>query len=193
VDGETFDRLSQCGYGPGLTTSPVECQEERASIVGQVRAESGSALGTAATIRLETSEGELVDQRAASPDGQFEFYDLRKGRYRMVAIADRFQTAQQEVDLRSQGNRVIVTVRLTPSPQAKQSTGGATSLTDLQAPGKARKEYTKGARALAAKDVDQARAHFERAVTAYPCYARAQTDLALTLVARRELAGRKPL
>jgi len=56
------------------------------------------------------------------------------------------------------------------------------SRTDALAPGKARKEWEKGSRALANRKLDEAQAYFEKAVAAYPCYARAQTDLALTLM-----------
>ena len=42
---------------------------------------------------------------------------------------------------------------------------------------------------LTAKDIDGAQTHLEKAVKEYPCYARAQTDLATLLEQKRDLPG----
>jgi tetratricopeptide (TPR) repeat protein len=55
------------------------------------------------------------------------------------------------------------------------------ALTDEAAPRKARKEYEKGSRALKERNLNEARVHLEKATEEYPCFARAQTDLGLTL------------
>jgi len=65
----------------------------------------------------------------------------------------------------------------------------APALTDAQAPKTAQKEYEKGSRALAARRLDEARAHLEKALSEFPCYARAQADLAVVLTERHELQG----
>jgi tetratricopeptide (TPR) repeat protein len=63
------------------------------------------------------------------------------------------------------------------------------SLTDARAPKKARKEYEKGLRALGENNLKEAQPHFQKAVEEYPCYARAQTDLALVLSRQNEAAS----
>lgn len=172
----------------GLSVLPAEGQNV-VSMVGQVRTEDGQVIPSGVTLRLETGEGELVQQQPANSDGQFQFDDLRKIRYRITATAEGFQPTEKDVDLGYGANRVIVNLLLTPLTKTRQVPGSLPSLTDMRAPGKARKEYEKGVRALVAKDLPEARARFEGAVATYPCYARAQTDLALALTMQREVAG----
>jgi tetratricopeptide (TPR) repeat protein len=80
-------------------------------------------------------------------------------------------------------------ITLTPLNKIKKIPALAPALTDEQAPKTARKEYEKGSRALATCQLDEARTHLEKALSEFPCYARAQTDLAVALTERRELPG----
>ncbi len=167
------------------------------SIVGQVRTDNGQVIPAGVTVRLDNPEGE-AQQQPANSDGRFEFDNLPKVSYRLTATAEGFQPAEKDIDLRYGASPYIVTILLSPLNRTKQDPKALPALTDMQAPGSARKEYEKGARALAAKELDQARTHFEAAVALYPCYARAQTDLALTLTVlhqapRAEAALKKAL
>jgi len=63
------------------------------------------------------------------------------------------------------------------------------STTDLTAPKKARREYAQGHDALEAKDLANARKHFEKAIEMDPCYARALTELAVVLSLQGELSS----
>lgn len=161
--------------------------EGRASIIGQVRTDSGRVIPSGVKVRLETAEGEPVDQRPANSDGAFELENLPKVRYHLTVTAEGFLPAETDVDLSYASDRVIVNLTLTPIAKRKQFAAALPTLTEMQAPQKARKEYEKGSRALAERNVAEARAHFESAVAAYPCYARAQADLALTLTVQHEL------
>jgi len=151
-------------------------------IGGYVRGPDGRALSAGVTLTLETEDGELVRTQSANQDGQFEFTDLRKMRYRLTVTAGGFQAMQQFLDLRTPSARALVNLFLTPMGGTKSEKGLAPSLTDQQAPKKAREEYSKGIEAFAKEEYSSARSHLEKAITDYPCFARAQTQLALTLV-----------
>lgn len=158
------------------------------SLEGRIRAEGGQGTPSGVLVRLETSEGQLAAEQPATTSGQFEFSDLSKVTYVVTVTAPGFQTWQQTMDLGRGANKFIVNIMLTPIGKARPSPADAPALTDANAPKKARKEYEKGAHALEARNLSGARTHFEKAVTEYPCYARAQTDLALTLSSQHELA-----
>ncbi|MBZ5513340.1 MAG: tetratricopeptide repeat protein [Acidobacteriia bacterium] len=151
-------------------------------IGGYVRGPDGRALSSGVTMTLETEDGEMVQSQLASRDGQFEFGGLRKMRYRLSATAEGFQPAQEFLDLRTPSARALVNFFLTPMSGMKSEKGLAPSLTDQQAPKKAREEYSIGMGAFAKGEYASARGHLEKAITDYPCFARAHTQLALTLI-----------
>jgi tetratricopeptide (TPR) repeat protein len=156
---------------------------------GQVVTYTGRTVPSGAMITVETESGERAAQTPANSDGRFDLGDLRKLRYRLIVTAEGFETWQQEIDLGQGASQYTVRITLTPLNKVKESPAAALALTDAQAPKTARKEYEKGSRALAARELDEAHAHLERAVVEFPCYARAQTDLAVILTERHELSG----
>lgn len=157
------------------------------SLEGRIRVEGGQGTPSGVLVRLETSEGQLAAEQPATTSGEFEFSDLSKVTYVVTVTAPGFQTWQQTMDLGRGANKFIVNVMLTPIGKARPSPADLPALTDAKASKKARKEYEKGAHALQARNLSGARTHFERAVAEYPCYARAQTDLALALSSQHEL------
>ncbi len=64
----------------------------------------------------------------------------------------------------------------------KVTGGGLVSATALKVPGKAEKEYDRGAKALTENKLDEARDHFEKAVAIYPQYDAAYNGLGVTLM-----------
>jgi tetratricopeptide (TPR) repeat protein len=140
-------------------------------------------------ITLETDSGERAAQTPANTEGRFELAGLKKLRYRLTVTAEGFETWQQDVDLGHGASQYTVRITLTPLNKVKETAAPAPALTDAQAPKTARKEYEKGSRALASSQLDEARTHLEKAVSEFPCYARAQTDLAVVLTERHELRG----
>jgi tetratricopeptide (TPR) repeat protein len=165
---------------------------------GQVRGPDGRTISTAVNLKLETEEGMLVQSQAANPAGEFEFTDLRKNPYRLTVTAEGFQTLQQVLDLRTPSNRVFINVFLTPVRGTRSEKGPAPTLTDQQAPKKAHEEYNKGMQAFSKEKHSDARGHFEKAINEYPCFARAQVQMAVTLIylsafPRAEAALRKSL
>jgi tetratricopeptide (TPR) repeat protein len=155
-----------------------------------VQADYGQNIPAGVTVRLETNEGMIGGQQAVNTSGYFEFVGLAKTYYRLTVTASGFQTYQQDLDLRSVGDRFVVNVRLSPALESKPLPLPASpSFTDNNASKKARKEYEKGARALHDRNLAEAQSHLARAVEEYPCYARAQTDLALVLSQAHQLPG----
>ncbi len=158
-----------------------------ADLSGAAVSDRGAAPGSTVTIRLETETGEPVAQTPAHTDGRFELSGLRHGHYRLTATAEGYEPYQQDIDMSLGASHYNVRITLTPLKKAREDSSSAPALTDTQAPKEARKEYEKGAHALAARKLDEARAHLEKAVAEFPCYARAQTDLATVLTEQHKL------
>ena len=157
---------------------------------GWVRGDYGHSLPSGVTVRLETDEGMAAGAQSANDAGYFEFLGLAPAYYRLSVTASGFQPYEQELDLRSVGNRLNINIQLSPANRSKEALPRpeASSFTDNNASKKARKEYETGARALREGKLSEAQTHLEKSVDQYPCYARAQTDLAAVLAERRDLA-----
>jgi tetratricopeptide (TPR) repeat protein len=175
--------------GVGLLAPTPAAGQGTARLSGQVVTYTGRTVPSGVTITVETESGERAAQRPANSEGRFDFGDLKKLRYRLIVTAEGYETWQQEIDLGQYAGEYIVRVTLTPSNKVKEVAASSPALTDAQAPKTARKEYEKGSRALAARELPEARAHLEKALSEFPCYARAQTDLALILTERHEVPG----
>jgi tetratricopeptide (TPR) repeat protein len=156
---------------------------------GWVQGDYGRSLPSGVTVRLETDEGMAAGAQDANAAGYFEFLGLAPAHYRLSVTASGFQPYEQELDLRSVGNRLNINIQLSPTNKSKAlPPPEASSFTDTNAPKKARKEYQTGARALREGKLSEAQTHLEKSVDQYPCYARAQTGLAAVLAERRDLA-----
>jgi tetratricopeptide (TPR) repeat protein len=173
----------------GLFAPEPVASEETVTLSGQVVTYTGQTIPSGVTITLETESGERAAQTPANSAGRFDIVGLKKLRYRLIVTAEGFETWQQDIDVGQVGNQYIVRITLTPLNKVKEIAAPAPALTDGQAPKTARKEYEKGSRALAASQLDEARAHLEKALAEFPCYARAQTDLAVILTERHEVPG----
>jgi tetratricopeptide (TPR) repeat protein len=164
------------------------CPHENAiPIDGQVRTSDNSPLPKNVRVILETSEGAFSDQQFPGADGRFRFLTVQGNKYRITVVADGFQRATQNVD-DDWGANHSPTIYLVPSGK-KSSAPPAEAASDRAAPKQARKEYEAGNRALQAGNPEEARKHLEKAVSEYPCYARAQTALGVTLVMQHQPAA----
>jgi tetratricopeptide (TPR) repeat protein len=170
--------LSVFGAAQGL------CQETFA-VEGQVSTDRGTPVPAQVNMRLETVGGQLVADQPADSRGQFRFTNLEKSAYRLTVTADGFQTVQQWLEIRRGVGRFPITITMTPVEKATPK-AETVSVTELNAPKKARKEYEKGHRAFLEGNLPEARRHLERAVSEHPCYARAQTKLGMTLELQSE-------
>jgi tetratricopeptide (TPR) repeat protein len=155
------------------------CQQDLV-VEGQVLTDRGVPPTTTAHLHLEAQDGRIVADQAADSKGRFRFFNLEGTAYLLTVTADGYQNQQERLNLRRVFGNYVITITLT-SVEKAQSKGGAVSVTDLSAPKKVRKEYEKGRRAYEKEDLPEARRHLENAVSEYPCYARAQTGLGMTL------------
>lgn len=155
---------------------------------GWVRGDYGQSLPRNVTVRLETNEGDVGGSQPVNTSGYFEFVGLAKTFYHLTVTAAGFQRYEQDVDLRSVGDKLVINVQLSPASKSASDTRPvSSSFTDNNASKKARQEYEKGARAAREGKLSAAQAHFDKSIEEYPCYARAQTDLAVVLSARHQL------
>ena len=160
------------------------------SLAGQVRTGCGAPVPAGAMVRLETREGALVTEQPLNPDGRFEFERIPKINYRLIATAPGFVFTMKEIDVNLFVDQAFVDLILaSPSatPGQRRQRPGVLIKTDNLAPKAARKDREKGAMALKEQQLGRAREHFESAVRVYPCYARAQADLASVLILLQDL------
>lgn len=139
-------------------------------------------------VRLESEEGDEVFETRLNDQGRYAFSDLTRSVYHVVVTADGYETYGETVDLTRSAFRTILDITMTPLRTAAAD-AEPPSLTDSKAPRNARKDYQRGLEALAANRIPDAKAHFAKAVKEYPCYARAQTAEALSLISDRDLKG----
>jgi tetratricopeptide (TPR) repeat protein len=141
-----------------------------------------------ARVRVESEEGDEVFETGLTDQGRYGFSSLTRNVYHVVATADGYDTYRETVDLTRSAFRTVLDITMTPLRTAATDTEPP-SLTDAKAPRNARKDYQQGLKALAANRIPDAKAHFAKAVKEYPCYARAQTAEALSLISDRDLKG----
>jgi len=150
--------------------------DQTVTLKGRVLTRDGQPISTGVEISLVSEEGSVVGRRPTDAFGNYVFEGLATGEYHLSVTADKFQVYQQDVNLEFRGQTYNVDVYLTPA--GKSLAKAPPAVTDEAASGPARKEFEKGKRALDQNKAPEARHHLERAVTDYPCYARAQTSLA---------------
>jgi len=155
---------------------------------GHVQTTEGRSFPAGVMVTLETREGIPLASHPTDSSGNFEFSGLDAAVYTLSVRAEGFQTNEQTLDFTDPGDtfRNII-VSLTPSEKPPASLSALPALTDQAAPKIARKEFQKGNRAWRMNQPTEARKHLEKAVEAYPCYARA-----LATLAEVDLAEHKP-
>jgi Carboxypeptidase regulatory-like domain/Tetratricopeptide repeat len=181
--------LEMCLGVPVTAVAPPQPQlgGEIARLQGRVYGEGGKSLPNA-RVRLETSEGDSVVEELSDEQGSYNFGGLTRAVYHLSATLDGYETFRQTVDLTRSAFRTIVDIAMTPLNRGT-SPSEPPALTDVSAPKKARQEYQKGMRALAAQRLQEAKSHFSKAVESYPCYARAQDAVAMGFVSDHDLAS----
>jgi len=154
---------------------------------GWVSADYGGNLTTGVTVHLETGEGMNCGDQPVNTSGYFEYVGLAKTNYHLTVTAQGFQTYHQDLDLGPVGDKMVINIHLIPTTTSKSVPPPASSsFTDANASKKARKEYEKGSAALRNNNLAEAESHLGKAVAEYPCYVRAQADLALVLSEKQQ-------
>jgi len=155
-------------------------------VSGQVLTEGEAAISSGVTIVVETRDGRRSGEIHPNAQGRFELPELFRQTYVMTVTAEGFFPVQLFLDLKDGEGPVELQVVMHRAPKRK-ATSTPPALTDSSAPKDARKEFQKGTHALQANRVDDARKDFEKAISEYPCYARALTGLASIQIAARDL------
>jgi len=151
--------------------------QQALSLVGQVRSQDGPALSSGVTVRLETPERMPITSMTPDGEGRFEIGDVPLPKCHLIVTAEGFQTHMQDLDW-GYSHVLTVNVYLVPINKAKSSQQAVATLSDDNAPKKARKAYLKGIEAVKEGRRDEARGHLGKAVAEFPCYARAHVALA---------------
>ena len=149
---------------------------------GAVRLEGSKKDPAKAVVRLQDPLGRVVGEETVSANGQFSFSGLAEVQYTLIATAEGHETYVQRIDLSATGDMPALNIILRPLKNEETNAISGAARTDATAPKKARKELERGVRADQERKLSEARAHFEKAVQIYPCYARVQVHLALTLM-----------
>ncbi|MGH9352367.1 MAG: tetratricopeptide repeat protein [Terriglobia bacterium] len=157
------------------------------NLQGRIRTNQGLTLPTGIRVEVQTDAGVDAAQQFATPEGEFSFPGLPKGIYSVTITAEGFQTYQKTVDLTLTGDSYFLDVYLNPENPQTRGSANLLSRTDRLAPRSARKEESKGEQAVAQHKFAAARTHFEKAVGIYPCYSRAQANLARLLAQDHEV------
>lgn len=109
------------------------------------------------------------------PNGAFTFNDIPGGHYE-IRVVSGLQEARERVDLEHTNQQITLHVSDGNTPAG----GGATiSVTEMQVPSKAKKEYEKAQEAFAKRKLDEARSHCDKSLAIAPTYSRALSLSAL--------------
>jgi tetratricopeptide (TPR) repeat protein len=160
----------------------VNVVRDEGQVQGTVRLDGGNKDNVKAVVRLEDPQGRIVGEEDVSANGQFSFTGLPELQYTLFVAADGYETNIQRLDLTSGGAMPALDIVLRPTRNEEANSISSAARTDATAPAKARKELEKGVRASEQRKLREAQAHFGKAIRIYPCYARAQVGLALTLM-----------
>ncbi|HZT68288.1 MAG TPA: tetratricopeptide repeat protein [Terriglobia bacterium] len=172
-----------------LETPPRALCQFSGSISGQVTTRDGRSIPIGVTVTVTTSEGQMVTTQPVDSAGHYELDNLRKLDYQLTFAAKGYRTEERDANLRFSGNSLIINVQLTPEGKTETDKGAVVSVAELKVPEQARKEYEKGNRAFKSHNYAKAQRYFEQATNDYPCYARAQTDLATLLIVEKKQAA----
>jgi tetratricopeptide (TPR) repeat protein len=144
-------------------------------ISGEIRSADNKTIENV-MIRIESSTGALVEQGTADNMGRFRFIRLRPGQYKVFATATGLTASPQSVDLSRASPRVHVFLQLVPASPLFRTTGNS-RVVDARVPLDAQAAFEKARGAVAAKKIDEAITHLQKATRVYPDYYEAHRTL----------------
>lgn len=164
----------------GTSNTPSIIPEECA-IGGRVL--YGNNFQAAENVSVHLEQRSVVRDRTYTMGlGRFEFRGLGKDYYTIVAKADGFKPARQEVDLSYVCRNRNVTIMLEPETVVVTENPAApmVSARELEIPDKARKAFQKGVRQLHEKgNAEKGLKHFQKAIEIHSDYDEAYVQLAV--------------
>lgn len=143
----------------------MQSPERPSTLVVNVRQPDGSPMDTPAVVNLNTFSGGSAGI-GVFRSGTAEFSNLSPATYTLEIVAAGYQRVTEDVHIMSWGERVQLSITLTPEASAAPS---VSSGMPILAP-KAEKEVTKALEDLRANKSEDARLHLERASQMAPAH-----------------------
>ena len=176
--------------GPRIETGRIAADKtSKGSVRGRVVMPGGRFVSQSLKVTLLTVNG---PQGMAFTDSQgwFEFLDLLPGNYEVEAETSGtdFQVVNQNVQV-FRGAPSIITITLAdPHSSSRRSASPSISVGELaDVPKGARKEFELASKAAQENKTEQAIAHLRKAISIYPGFVMARSDLGAQLMAQGKL------
>jgi tetratricopeptide (TPR) repeat protein len=147
-------------------------------------ADTRAAVGHVRVDLLDGTGGVMIRQNYTDESGMVEFLQLQPDTYRLKVSdpdIEELTTDIFRIERRQMQAYQTLAIRLKPNAKPRYLSG-TVSAGELKAPKKARSEFEKGSKALDKNQLEEARAHFEKAIAIYPQYARAYNHLGVSLM-----------
>ncbi len=146
-------------------------------------------------VELQNSFGVTLNQSMSGDRGQVDFLQLPAGTYR-IYLRDEAVAEQPDVNIPldpMEGSHTeIIRVKLKEDsgnePAFTRPSKATVSAAELKIPGNARKEFDKGNDLMQKNRLDEAAAHFEKAITLYSRYAAAYNNLGVIAIRAGDMA-----
>ncbi len=141
------------------------------SVTGTVTTKDDRTLSDAHVELRNIMTGVMLTSTTVAPDGSFQIYNIPSGTYEVSASSGTHE-AREQIEIRSSP----VSVRLRLATESRELSGSGTiSVSQLNVPDKARREYAKAEEAYGKNKLPEAREHLERALAKAPRFAEALT------------------
>jgi len=134
-------------------------------------------------VQLLNAGGVPLTETFSSPEGYAEFGEVGPGNYQVHVTGNSIEPTTSEMfTIQSGGSVPTIYIQAKLKSSAGESAapprvGAIISMSDLNAPPKARAELDKGNEAFAKDDLKTASERFQKAIALYPQYARAYNNL----------------
>lgn len=131
-------------------------------------------------VELMSAYGGSIQTRTTDGFGSVIFGRLQPAKYKLRVSGDGVVTTETgEVDMTASGPNITEYVRVRRvAPAASEP--GTLSVTDLNVPAEAKKEFDTGTSNMEQKNWNEAKTHLERAIAIYPKYALAHNNMGVT-------------
>src|SRR5437870_3764855 len=133
-------------------------QRDEVTVTGTVRTANGFYPSGPILVRLETISAVVREQ--LTTDGRFEFAHVPSGHYRVIAHVPGYSDASV-TGLAPMETQISIILRESTAPA---SNGGTVSISDLQAPKAARREFEAAQKIVRKDDCESALKHLGRAL-----------------------------
>lgn len=142
-----------------------------ASVGGRVHSLDGKPLSDVRIELRQDGNNHVVASGYTLSNGSFEFLNVPRGRYELVATSGLQETREP---LQLQGMETNLDINMGKAPETSGD-GTSVSVAQLKIPDKARKEFHKAEDALRKHKTEEVRGHLDRALQIAPNYAAALT------------------